>query len=208
MSDYRKLPFWENIKRRKELDDYRQNVDKYFEQVDFDDYSRALVDNNSTKKIRAFLNKENGFIQVYLFGAGVSPDVVYTPPPAIGGYVQRINLVENLFNLFRYDIEHQVLIDTIDKAVGVYEKDFLSSIVRTLNPFFWLEKVLELIASIPFFLLGSLGFNRKKAEGSFIGKLLKWLIKFFTLLLAVWEGMARLKLLPENINILEVLKGY
>lgn len=208
MSDYRVLPFWENLKRRKELEIYQQSVEKYFERVDFNDYSRTFIDNNETKKIRAFLNKQNGFIQVYLLGTGISPDVVHTPPPAIGGYVQRINLVENLFNLFNYDIEHQVLIDTIDKAIGVYEKDFLPSVIRTINPLFWLGKILETIASVPFYLLGSVGFNRRKIENSIAGKLIKWLIKLLTLLLAIWEGMARLKLLPENIDILKVLKGY
>lgn len=207
MSDYKILPFWENIKRRRELEIYRQNIEKYFERVDFSDYSRSLIDNNETKKIRTFLNKQSGFIQVYLLGVGVSPDVVHTPPPAIGGYVQRINLVENLFNLFNYDIEHQILVDTIDKAVGIYEKDFFSSVIRTINPLFWFGKLLEIIASIPFYLLGSVGFNRRKIENSTAGKLVKWLIKFLTLLLAVWEGMARLKLLPESIDILKVLEG-
>ena len=208
MKSYKSLPIWENLKRQKELNDYKESIDKYFNLVEFDQYSRSLIDSEESKKIRTLINKHDGFIQTYLISAGMSPNVTHTPPPAIGGYIQNINMVENLFNLFNFDIEPQILVDTIDKAIGIYERDFIPSVIRTVNPLFWLGIILESIASIPFYLLGSVGFNRNKIEGSIFGKITKWLIKIVTLIFGLLEGMARLKLWPESIDITKLFHNY
>ena len=36
--------------------------------------------------------------------AGIATTITWTPPPAVGGYVQRIEVFSNLFGLDRYQI--------------------------------------------------------------------------------------------------------
>lgn len=202
------ITFIQNITRRNALKEYRSLVEKYFQTIDYNEYSRDIIDSDKSKDVRKWLNSKNEAIQTIFRDVGITPNIVYTPPPAIGGYIQRINLIDNLFNLQNYDIEIQALLDFIDQVDGVYQQDFINSILRTFNPFYWLGRLLEFIASIPFYLLGSVGFNREKVENSAVGKLVKWLIKFFTLIFAVWEAMARLSLLPANIDVIRILKGF
>lgn len=127
--------------------------------------------------------------------------MTYTPPPAIGGCIQNIDLIDNLFNLQNYDIEVQTLIDIIDRALGIYERDLKNSIIRTLNLFFWLEKSLELISSLPFYLLGSVGFNRLRLETSDIGKLVKFIIKLITIFVLLWQFLAIFKIVPQEMDV-------
>jgi len=203
MRKYSNLTLWQNIGRRKQLEKYQSQVERYFELIDYNYLDRTIIDNEESRKIRKDLSKQSEVVQVCIIETGLSPYVVYTPPPAIGGYVQRINLIENLFKLQNYDIETQAVIDIIDQALGVYEGDFVKSIIRVFNPIFWLGKVLEFISSLPFQLLGQIGFNQQKLEVSFIGKLIKFIIKIATLFALVWELLARLKIFPDTFNLVE-----
>lgn len=207
MSNYKNLTFWRNLYRQRRLKEFQKHIEKYFCLIGYNSY-RDIVDTAESKKIREMLNKQSGFIQTYLLETGVSLSVTHTPPPAIGGYVQKIDLVDNLFNIQNYDIEPQVLVDTIDKALGVYEADLVSSLMRTFNPLYWLGRLLELIASIPFYLLGSLGLNRNRFENSVAGRLAKRLIKVGTLILGVWEALERLKVLPGEFDLPTLISSW
>ena len=152
------ITFVQNILRRNVLKEYRSLVEKYFQNIDYNEYSRDIIDSGESRDIRKLLNSKNEAIQTIFRDVGITPDVVYTPPPAIGSYIQQINLIDNLFNLQNYDIETQALLDFIDQVDGAYKLDFINSILRTLNPFYWLGKLLEIIASTP---------ESKKKEAAF-----------------------------------------
>lgn len=201
---YQELTFWQNLSSQQALKNYQRQVGRYFELVDYD-IDRNIIDTAESKRIRQFLNREAEKILTIFRDVTFSVNVVHTPPPAIGGLVQRINLIDNLFNLQHYDIEPQALIDMIDQVLGVYERDFVMSIVRTFNPLYWLGKFLEIIASLPFYILGRLGFERNKLERSSTGKVVKWLIKLLILVGSVWEVLARLKIIPQEFDLLILL---
>lgn len=200
MEGYKKITFWQNISYRKYLNEYQSQVKKYFGLIDYD-YSRNIIDNEGSRKIRTYLNRQNELLQKIFLGVGLSPNVIHTPPPAIGGLMQRINLIDNLFNLQNYDIEPQELIDFIDQIYGVYERDFLNSIIRTLNPFYWLGRVLEIIASVPFYLLGQIGFNQHKLESSLTGQVIKLLIKILSIVSLFWGLLSKLEILPDTFDL-------
>jgi len=197
---HQEFTFWQNLLRQQALKNYRQQVERYFELVDYD-IDRNIIDTAESKRVRQFLNREAEKILTIFKDVNFSVNVVHTPPPAIGGLVQRINLIDNLFNLQHYDIEPQALIDMIDQVLGVYERDFVMSVVRTFNPLYWLGKVLEIMASLPFYILGRLGFERNKLERSSTGKVMKWLIKLLTLVGGIWEVLARLKITPQEFDL-------
>ncbi len=192
---------FDNNNSRKSLELFKKLITKYFSTVEYAEFSPDLIDNDKSLPIRDQINKNAGKVKQLLMDADIYPSVTYCPPPAIGGPVVHIDMMENIFNLSRYEIEYQALIDMVDRAYGNYESDIPMAILRTVNPFYWLGKILELIASIPFQLLGSVGFNRKQLEFSFVGKLVKLIIKVVTLCLTIWEFLYRLSIVPDRIRI-------
>jgi hypothetical protein len=82
-------------------------------------------------------------------------------------------LVDNIFNLHQLKISPQTLFDYVERAIGVYRDDKVKSLVRTLNPLFWLSIVLDYVSGLPFTVLGALGLNLSKIEDGLVGKFLK-----------------------------------
>jgi hypothetical protein len=71
----------------------------------------------------------------------------------------------------------QQAIDLVDQAIGVYNDDQKKAFWRSLNPLFWILRIVEWIAGVPFWLISLLGFSREKAEESKSGQLAKGLIE-------------------------------
>ena len=201
MKQYTKLTFWQNIVRQKKLKEYKARLEEYFRSIDYDSYDRSILDTPQTRITRTYLNKQADVVGQYITETGSPLRVTYTPPPVIGGYIQQIDLIDNLFNLQNFDIEVQTLIDVIDQALGIFERDFFNSVLRTIYPLFWFGKILELISSVPFYLLGSVGFNRVRLENSGIGKLVKFIIKTITLFVLIWQFLAIFKIVPQEIDL-------
>lgn len=108
--------------------------------------------------------------------AGEPAIVQWTPPAMTGGYVQNIALVLNYFQLHRYQIGPQIVLDHVVRAVGIYESDFERARFRTFNPFFWLGLALDTLASWPFELARRTGFNTSKVEDSLFGRLVRLVV--------------------------------
>lgn len=80
--------------------------------------------------------------------------------------------------------------DIVDRSIGIYQSDLSSCFRRTINPFWWIAKLVTWIVSLPFKLLGTIGFNQKKAEESLLGKIIKgllYLIMVFASLLTILD---------------------
>lgn len=206
MKRYTKLIFWQNVIRQKKLKEYQIKLEEYFKSIDYDSYNRSILDTPQTRIIRTYLNKQSDIVGQYITETGCPLKVTYTPPPAIGGYIRTIDLIDNLFNLQNFDIEVQTLIDIIDQALGIYEGDFTKSIIRTFSPLFWLGWVLEFISSIPFYLLGSIGFSRVRIENSILGKFIKLIIKIITLFVLIWQFLAIFKIVPETMELQKLVR--
>jgi len=134
------------------------------------------TEGNAATTARVEINRTMEEIHSIIMLSGINPVIIYTPPPAVGGYVQNVDVVYNIFNLHRFDIPPQALIDYIDRAIGVYASNSSRSFMRTVNPFYWIGRILESIVRIPFVLLGKAGFNQNKVETSLPGKILKGLL--------------------------------
>jgi len=206
MTNYKSLTFFQNKHRQNILSQFQQKLGQYFSLIDYNSYSRDIVDTDESRGIRRFLNRQNSIVQLYMQEVGQAANVIYTDPPAIGGRRSNLNLLDNIFNLQNYDIEPQTIIDFIDQAIGVYERDFTSSIIRTFNPLFWAGKVLEAIASVPFMVLGRLGLPQQKIESSPLGVIIKWLIKGITAFTTVWQFLVFVGVIPPELSLLRLLK--
>lgn len=125
MNFYNKIPIWENKERLKLLYEFRELVDTYFNIVENVrlDPSAELIEYETARQVRIEINRVLNEVREILHSAGLRPIIRYTPPPMIGGYIQRIDIILNMFDLHRYSIPHNKLIDFIDVAIGKYSRD-------------------------------------------------------------------------------------
>jgi hypothetical protein len=154
-----------------------------------------LYENETAEKTRKIINHDLIETHKIINAAGMRGDYVIYPAPAIGGYVKEIDILTCIFKLPENHVDYNDLIDLLEMTVGVYEKDQLKARVRSINPVYWLFRLIEWIVDIPFRFLGKY-FDQSKIESSFIGKLVKILLWLaFTLVPALiviidnWEDI-------------------
>ena len=104
---------------------------------------------------------------------------------AAGGDEIKIDLIVDMFDLDQFDIGPNNVLNCIDRAIEKYDSSRKSTFVRTLNPFFYLGRVLDTITDLPFIIIGVLGFNRQKMKASAIGRLVKGILYLIIIVAAV-----------------------
>ncbi len=200
---YKKRTIFGNTYCLKKLSTFRNDLITYFNNIEYHGFGSEITENDDSRKMRVNLNRNINEIDEIINTSGISPYVTYTPPPMIGGYIQDINLVTNIFNIHRFEIEPSNLLDFIDRSIGRYEHDKISSILRTINPFFWFGRLLDFIVSLPFRFFQKAGINTKSFEESVLGRLAKLVLYLATLiasLLTILQILDLLDLVNEFIN--------
>ena len=184
MRFYTKILPYENKRRLKLLIDFRKELITYFNNTEFKFFDQYLSENDEARKVRIKINLSLDEIYEIILNAGISPYITYTPPPAIGGFIKNIDLIHNIFHIQMYKMSPAELFDVIERAIGRYERNKRRVIFRLLNPFFYIGIALDFIAELPFILIGRIGFDRKKAESSFIGRIVKGFLQLVSFLAA------------------------
>ena len=92
----------------------------------------------------------------------------WTPPRLVGGPAADVDLFGDLFHL-PWGITSTHVIDFLDRAIGVYEEDERAALIRTYNPFWWLQRGLSWLGRIPFRVLRAVGINTTRLEGTGVG---------------------------------------
>ncbi|HOX54636.1 MAG: hypothetical protein PHI86_03470 [Candidatus Omnitrophica bacterium] len=177
---YTKITIFENNRRIQQLYAFIDLIGRYFQNTRHDGFSFELIENEEALTIRMEIDRILTRIYRIVIASGVNPVIQYTPPPAIGGYIRDIDVIHNIFNLSRFEIRPTILLDYIYRAIGIYEDNSKSALIRTFNPFFWLGLLLDYIVSLPFRFMGIIGFNQNKVESSFIGKIVKGILYLIT----------------------------
>ncbi len=157
---------------------FRKLVVNYFN-MEYDSFP-PLGGNQENIKLRHEINLCLAEIYSYIISAGVAPTIYYSPPPAIGGIAGCVDLIHNIFHLHKFEISPQYIIDNVDRTIGIYEGDKKNALFRTLNPFFWIGRVIDFIVEIPFRFMGKIGFNREKIESSLLGRVIKGILYLIT----------------------------
>lgn len=189
MKIYNRMLIFENTAKRKLLIKFRELLVSFFNDQKWDDFSRSYIESEEGAKKRVQINKLVNRVSWVINEAGVSASIYYSPPPISGGFAGHIDLLQNLFNLESYRISPQQIIDIIDRAIGNYEGDRFNAALRVINPLFWFGLLLDYIVSLPFKLIGKMGFSEQKAEGSVLGRIIKgvlYLIMVFASLLSIF----------------------
>ena len=173
MNSYKNISWWENARRIRLLEEFRNDVVSYFNNSSYEWMAEGRIEKPEAEKARQRINHTIVQAQHIIEAAGVAPSVTWTPPPMVGGYVQRVELILNLFELNKFKIPADRAVDAIEMALGVYQSDRTTVFCRTINPLWWLFRGLLWFVRIPFVLLGAVGFDAAHAEGSTSGKFFK-----------------------------------
>jgi len=173
MRHWNKILFIENNIRIKNLERFRDLVVEYFENSRVDLGAAERIEEPRAGAARVEINRMMALIRETMLCAGVSPVVISTPSPATGGYIQEVNIISNIFSLNSFRIEPSKVIDFLDRAIGIYQKNTAFSIIRSMSPFFYLGWILSVLMRAPFFIWGEAGFDRERAERSIWGRLVK-----------------------------------
>jgi hypothetical protein len=131
------------------------------------------TENETAAKSRIEINKLMHDLTESFALIGIEPCLRWTPPPVLGGYVQSVDVVTNMFGLWQFQIPPSALLDNTERAIGRYESEFRRLRRKLFNPFYWAGLLIVAILRLPFKLLGAAGFNAAKAENSLLGKMFK-----------------------------------
>lgn len=161
MVHHKKKTIFGNIYSIKKLNKFRILIDDYFKMT------KSSGDEKEITFHRAEINKMLLCIENIVSEANVSlyvlgfPGEGYVPElgPSVG---EKVSVLQYIFHLYMYHIPEQEVLDIIDKAIGVYSDDKITSIVRTLNPIFYSIRFLDFIFNTPFNLLKKLVLTHKK----------------------------------------------
>lgn len=185
MKHYIKITIWENNRRLNKLFEFRQLVIQYFNNSTESFRGPSRVEEKTAQEARIKISRSMKEIHEIILQAEVSPILIHTPPPMIGGYQSNVDIIRNIFNLDRFGIEPNQILDVIDMAIGTYESNHTQAIVRTFNPLFYLFWALDTISELPFFAIGKLGFNIEEIKSSVIGRFFKGLFYLITVAAAL-----------------------
>lgn len=197
MSRYYKTTIFENRKRVKILRQFDEYVKEYFSNIKRLMYGTEISESDKAKEARSKINLMLAKAYAYIIYSGSKTSIYYIPPAATGGIARNIDLLHNIFNLHNFQLTNEQLMDIIERSIGIYENDKNKSIIRTINPFFWLDKVLTYIVRIPFKIIGKVGFNQEKIESSIIGRIVKTILYLIVVFSAFLTALDLLNLLDN-----------
>ena len=184
---YNKITIFENRRRVRALEEFRELVNGYFDNIEYDWMADEPIEDQRAQDIRSQINLKLNRASRVVYLSGVSTIFYYHSPPAVGGLAGEVELLANIFNLHRLQLDIRKVLDPIDRALGVYNDDRVNSILRTITPFFWIGMVFNYLVSLPFALLRKVGFNQSRIEESIMGRVSKI---FFHLILGIASFLA------------------
>lgn len=176
--------FWECRRRFNQLVEFRKIAHDYFSNIQYGDWMArgcAPSQNDTSQRARNQINLMMHEVVDSFDLMGISHSITYTPPPMFRGYVQNIDLIGNIFDLWQFDVPPSQIFDCTERAIGAYQREGLRLQRKIFNPFYWLGLALVWFLRLPFRLLTAAGFNGAKIEGSLFGKIGKLVLALATL---------------------------
>ena len=158
MTHFKKKTFFENKYSLNKLNEFLNLIEKYFGTVGWN-YKEPIIYHTEVRNLRTRINKLVPILDKIILESDVPAYAIYTSPPMTGSRKTHVDIISNIFNLHSYKLTPQMTIDLIERAIGVYSTDKISSIIRTINPLFWFTKCMDQIFSIPLYLLTKAGFQ-------------------------------------------------
>lgn len=126
-----------NEKIIQELEIFKNKVKIYFKLTD------SLITTEERVKAREYINRNSQKIKRYLKEVQIPIDISGRAAPVAGGFPFSCNLIEDIFSNegTPYAIKPQLVLDAINKAIGVYEsqEQFFGASKESLREGFFLD---------------------------------------------------------------------
>ena len=165
MTHFKKKTFFENRYSLIKLNEFLNLIEQYFRTVGWN-YKVPIVEHEGVRNLRTRINNLIPTINKIILASDLQANIIHTSPPMTGSRMTKLDIINNIFNLHSYQLAPQMVIDLIERAIGVYSTDQVSSIVRTINPLFWITKCMDRIFDIPLYLLTKAGFQEAKKNSA------------------------------------------
>lgn len=185
MRHYEKILIWENKRRILRLEEFRSLIVEYFNSSHVYQRAQERSEEPSAQVARVKIHRSMDEIHEIIVCSNINPLIICSPPPAIGGNTKHIYPIQNFFNLHRFDLGCNNILDFIDRSIGTYEYNQFAALIRTINPLFYIGFLFEWVAELPFVALAKLGLDRGKAESSLLGKFIKGVLYLITVIAAL-----------------------
>ena len=156
MKPHDQLTIIRNRHRARELRQFREVVETYFERSERDvndtpmDWEGAQA---ARSRINQMLPRVIQIVRAAGVGGAVGTSAITDPGPALG----RIEVLQRIFSVRTGDGVDQEILDVIDMALGVYEGGQYLAWARTFNPFYYAGTALGFVVRLPRRLLAALG---------------------------------------------------
>ena len=134
MRSYTRILVWENRRRLERLVDFRNLVLTYFDHSEAHWMAEERTEQPDAQSARVRINRLMDEVHDIILYSSVRPTIQWSPPPVIGGYIQNVDLVQNLFNLHQFQISPNHVLDFIDRSIGIYEANARPAFLRTISP--------------------------------------------------------------------------
>ena len=200
MRYYTKILVWENEKRLKKLIEFRKLVIKYFNNSP-PGLMGQRIEKKDAQEARTEINMDKTEVHSIILNSGTNLTYTYHPPPAVGGRVMDIDLIFNIFDLDQLHVDSKMVLDYIEIAIGKYQSNHKPALVRIFNPFFYIGLGIDAtISNLLFIVIGTLGFNRQKAETSTIGRLFKGFIQIVVWAIFILQAFERFEPVKQFVH--------
>ena len=177
---YKQITFCENKKRIELLENFKLHLETYLNNLNHH-YGGGLSENKKAEEEHKEINKLIDEVCPYIEAIPSIVDAVDE-----NNYLTK-SLIYTQNNIIDRKYFYKSLANMTERAIAIYMKDSSRAKQRTYNPFFWIALFVDYLVSLPFETLGKVGFNQKKIEASFVGKLIKCILYVFSsILLAVF----------------------
>ena len=173
MTHFKKKTFFENRYSLSKLNEFLNLIEQYFGTVGWN-YKVPIIEHEGVRNLRTRINKLIPTIDKIILESDVPANILHRSSPITGSRVTELEIISDIFNLHIYQLTPQLAIDFIERAIGVYSMDRISSIIRTINPLFWLTKCMDRIFDIPLYLLTKAGFQ-EATKNSAVVKLFRFI---------------------------------
>ena len=140
---YKDIPFWENSARLKLLIHFRSLVITYFDNSMLNMVSSCYNEKPEATDAKKAINLILKNVCAIISHADIKTYTASTPTVSIRERGNNMNLILNIFNLGRNEIEPDTAIEYIDRAIAVYKTNRVASLIRVIDPFFWMSVALK-----------------------------------------------------------------
>jgi len=150
--------------------------------------------------IRKELNRMLPKIKMYANEIGVNVMVKSIPPPAVGGVILPVNILESAIDRCKghSTMSKDMILDKIDQCIGAAKTLKRESLLRLVCPINWVIDIPALIIRFPFLILRKAGLPAK-VEENILSNIIKILLTIILVVLLVYFGLE--KYIPDFLKI-------